>query len=581
LIKEFDMKKLVGVISGVFIFVNVNFAQDVNTIKIESEIKKVTVFLTGGEEYRTTSVNLKKGRNKLIFTDISTVADHKGAQFNGDMPFNLVSVSAEIDYLSFVNNNPRIKLIQDSLFVLRTKLVDLQNEQNAYQEEKNLLQKNTNIKGEQHNLSVDELKNMATYYRTRIMELNKIITEYNNNIGVQNSLIWRYQNQLTELNYKETIKSNQIIVIIDVPEAGTMNAKLKYIVSNCGWQANYDLEADNISGEINLKYKAKVFNNTGNDWNDVNMVLSTSDPNVSASAPTLAPWYLNYNSLNNYSDEEKKSEAYVVPQNRQYQQYYSNVSVPDMNQNLDGIILGNNNEHGFINPGNDAGGGGAGVSFATIEVSQLTTEFVIDRKYTIPSDSKPYLVDITKHALKATFSHKAVPKLDKDAFLLANIVGWEKLDLVPGPTNVYFADTYVGQSYINTSNVGDTLRLSFGRDTKIEITRKLLEEFSDKKVIGSNRKDSYAYEIKVKNNREIPIQLNLFDQVPISQDSEIEVTVDEISGADRNLTTGRLLWLVNLAPGESATYKLGFTIKYPKDKTITVNKYRAVYAPKF
>lgn len=123
--------------------------------------------------------------------------------------------------------------------------------------------------------------------------------------------------------------------------------------------------------------------------------------------------------------------------------------------------------------------------------------------------------------------------------------------------------------------------MSFGRDTKIEITRKLLEEFSDKKVIGANRKDSYSYEIKVKNNREIPIQLNLFDQVPISQDSEIEVTIDEISEANHNLTTGRLLWLVNLAPGESATYKLGFTIKYPKDKKITVNKYRAVYAPKF
>ncbi|MBI3133998.1 MAG: DUF4139 domain-containing protein [Bacteroidetes bacterium] len=574
------MKKIIALFLVISAYAH---AQDVNTLKIASKIKQVTVFITGGEEHRTATVSLKKGRNKLVFTDISTVADHKSVQFNSNKAFNLVSVSSEIDYISFVDNNPRIKQLQDTLQLMRTKVVDLQNELDAYQQEKNLLQKNTDIKGEQENLSVEELKAMAVYYRTRIMELNKIMTDYNNKISETNTTIWRYQNQLTELNYKETIKSNQIIVMVDVEEATTMDVDLKYIVSNCGWQANYDLSAENISGKIELKYKAKVFNNTGNDWDNVDLVLSTSDPNVSASAPTLTPWYLNYNSMTDFEGDYLKKEQYVVPQNRMYSQYSWNSNVaPQMTQNLDGLTLGGNT--GITNTW-DFGGGtnptGSSVSFTTIEVSQLSREFVIARKYTIPSDSKPYLVDITTHQLEATFSHKAVPKLDKDAFLLANIVGWEKLDLVPGPTNVYFAETYVGQSYMNTANVEDTLRLSFGRDTRVEITRRLMEEYSDKKVIGPNRKDSYTYEIKVKNNRETPVQMSLFDQVPISQDSDIEVTIDEISGADHDLTTGRLLWLVDLAPGQTATYKLAFTIKYPKDRKITVQKYRTVSAPKF
>lgn len=564
-----------------FLSSSLSFSQDINTIKVSSQIKKVTVFITGGEEHRTATISLKKGRNKIIFTDISTVADHKSAQFNGNKAFNLVSVSSEIDYISFIENNPRIKNLQDTLKIMRDKVVDLQNENDAYQQEKQLLQKNTDIKGEQENLSVEELKAMAVYYRTRIMELNKIITDYNNKISELNTLIWRYQNQLTELNYKETIKSNQIIVMIDVDEATTMDVDLKYIVSNCGWQANYDLSAENVSGKIELKYKAKVFNNTGNDWDNVNLVLSTSDPNISASAPTLTPWYLNYSSMSNFESDFSKGEQYVVPQNRMYSQYSWNDNVaPQMNQNLDGLgFLGNGTTNSW-NPGNTTSGG-SNVSFTTIEVSQLSKEFIIERKYTIPSDSKPYLVDITTHQLDATFSHKAVPKLDKDAFLLANIVGWEKLDLVPGPTNVYFAETYVGQSYINTAHVEDTLRLSFGRDNKIEITRKLMEEFSDKKVIGPNRKDSYTYEIKIKNNRENPISLNLFDQVPISQDSDIEVTIDEISSAQHDLTTGRLHWIANIAPGQTATYKLSFTIKYPKDRKITVQKFRTVSCPSF
>ena len=252
-----------------------------------------------------------------------------------------------------------------------------------------------------------------------------------------------------------------------------------------------------------------------------------------------------------------------------------------MNQNLDGLLLNQNNELAFGNNGLANPSGEQPVSFTTIEVSQLTTEFQIDRNYTIPSDSKPYLVEITEHNLNSTFSHKAVPKLDRDAFLLSNIVGWEKLDLVPGPTNVYFSDTYVGQSYINTAHVEDTLRLSFGRDKKIAIERKLLEEFSDKKVVGSNRKDSYTYEITVKNNRSIAVRIDLFDQAPISQDSDISVSVDETSMAEYNALTGLLKWKVSLDPGESKKFRIAFTIKYPKDKKITVKKYRTISAPSF
>jgi uncharacterized protein (TIGR02231 family) len=573
------MKNLFSFFSILFA-ISVTYAQNINEIKVPSEIEKVTVFVTGGEVIRTTEVDIKKGRNKMIFTRISTVADHKSVQFNADKKYNLVSVSSEVDYVSFIQNNPRIQKIQDTLEIINVKIVDLTNEKSGYNEERNILQKNNNIKGTEQNLTVDELRSMAEFYRIRITEINRTITKYDKDIRELNNLKYRYNNQLTELNYKETVKSNQIIVIIDSDVDQTLNVDLKYVVSNCGWQANYDLSAADVKGKINLTYKAKVYNNTGNDWNDINVVLSTSDPNLTASAPILKPWYLNYNSLHN-QDDFSKSNEYVVPQRNEFKKYYQNASAPQINNNLNGI--------GFLNSpqGQDDFWNGQNVNlnpnmkFTTIEVSELSTEFEIEKKYTIPSDSKPYLVEVADNELDATFSHKSVPKLDKDAFLLANIVGWEKLDLVPGPTNVYFADTYVGQSYINTRNVGDTLRLSFGRDNRILITRKQLEEFSDKKVIGNNRKDTYVYEIKLKNNRDIPVSIDLFDQIPISQDSDISVTTDELSSGLYNETTGKVVWEVNLQPGELKSFKIGFTIKYPKNKKIQVRKFRSISAPSF
>jgi uncharacterized protein (TIGR02231 family) len=575
------MKKLIAISTLVFLGFTTN-AQEIHELKVSSEINKVTIFVTGGEVLRKAKVDVQKGRNKLIFTRISTVADHKSVQFNADKSYNLVSVSSEVDYVSFIENNPRIQKIQDTLKIINDKIVDLSSERSAYNEERALLQKNNSIKGSQQNLTVDELRSMAEFYRTRMMAISKTLTKYDRDVRDLNNLKYRYNNQLTELNYKETVKSNQIIVIVDSDVNQTLNVDLKYVVSNCGWQANYDLSAADVKGKINLKYKAKVYNNTGNDWDDINIVLSTSDPNLTASAPILSPWYLNYNSLNTQSDFSKGNEqGYVVPQRNEYKKYYQNASTPSINNNLNGI--------GFLNTDSNQDNFWNGqnlnlnptMTFTTIEVSELSTEFEIEKKYTIPSDSKPYLVEVADNELDATFSHKSVPKLDKDAFLLANIVGWEKLDLVPGPTNVYFADTYVGQSYINTRNVGDTLRLSFGRDNRILITRKQLEEFSDKKVVGNNRKDTYVFEIKLKNNRDIPVNIDLFDQIPISQDSDISVIADEISDGKYNETTGKIVWDVNLKPGELKSYKIGFTIKYPKDKKIQVKKFRSISAPSF
>ena len=564
---------------SIFLISNLSFAQILNEQKIESTITDVTVFVTGGEVHREAKVDVKKGRNRLVFTRISTVADHKSVQFNADKNFNLVSVSSEVDYLSFIDNNPRIKVIQDTLQIINDKIIDLNNEKSAYNDEKSLLLKNNDIKGTQANLTVDELKAMATFYRTRMMELNKTLTKYDKDIRNLNNLKYRYNNQLTELNYRETIKSNQIIVIVDSEINQALNVDLKYVVSNCGWQANYDLSAADVAGKINLKYKAKVYNNTGNDWKNINVTLSTSDPNLTASAPILTPWYLNYSSMETQNDFSKGNE-YVVPQRNEYKKYYQNASTPQLNNNINGLFLDGNAQLQTEDHWNGANLNPA-MKFTTIEVSELSTEFTIDKRYSIPSDSKPYLVEVADHELNATFSHKAVPKIDKDAFLLANIVGWEKLDLVPGPTNVYFADTYVGQSYVNTRNVGDTLRLSFGRDNRILIKRKQLEEFSDKKVVGNNRKDTYVYEIVCKNNRDIAVSIDLFDQIPISQDSDISISVDETSFADFNETTGKLVWKVKLQPGETKSYKLGFTIKYPKDRKIQVRKFRTVYCPSF
>tara|TARA_B100000508_G_scaffold141093_1_gene146591 strand:+ start:103716 stop:105368 length:1653 start_codon:yes stop_codon:yes gene_type:complete len=545
------------------------YAQKVKQHEVDTEISKVTVYLSGAEVSRDYTVQLQAGLNELRFTNISANTDSRSIQFEMDDPADLLSITMERDFLKTQNGSTRIQSVRDSIEMLQEKNQGIQDEINALQTEKQVLNTNQKIGGDNVSLTVEQIRSTATFYRERSLAINTSISQKEREKRTVNQSINRLQQQLNEFNFKENSKNNVIVVLVEKSAAGSLKGSLKYNVSNTGWAPSYDLIAPDISGEIELKYKAKVFNNTGNDWKNVEISLSTGDPNLSASVPELSPWKLNYSTVRYARNRGSgKNYNYAVPQQQSRQ-------APAMEQGLDGQGRIQNIHTGNISGVNNA------PEMRTIEVSELSTEFDIERKYSIPSDAKPYIVEITEYDLTGDFSHVSVPKLDKDAFLLAKITGWEKLDLVPGPSNVYFNQTYVGESYINTRNVEDTLGLSFGRDDKILVTRKRVEEFSNKSVIGNSKKDTYAYEIIVKNNRSRDIEMELFDQIPISTDSDIDVSVNETSDATYDESTGELVWKVKLKPGEAKKYTISFTIKYPKEKKIQVKKYRSVSAPSF
>ncbi len=584
------MKRLVF-IGGILLFSLTSFA---NEIESKSKIDKVKVFLTGAQIERSTSAQLKAGRNKVIIKGVSAKLDEKSIQVRFTEAVKLMSVSTEIDYTLFEGNSGRIGQLNDSLKMVEARIQELNDIKSAINSEKDILNKNQKLNGSNSNVTVEQLEKAANFYRKRMEKINKELTDIRMETKTLSESKWILKHKLDELNFKESTRSNQIIMILDSKQPVKVNLDIEYFVSGCGWEPNYDLHASDLSGKIKMQYKAKVFNDTGNDWDGVEMILSTGNPNLSATFPELSPWYLKYMQ---YVQDQTKTIS--------NQQLRSNVNyyIPDNTMNWDMVVEDNEKKvsklQTQINSLNSyysdvpnqfeqrqlyfssARKPKSSVQYRTIEVSHLSSEFEIEEKYSIPSDKKPYLVEIKEHDLSGTFDYVAIPKMEKDAFLLAQIPGWEQLDIVPGPTRVYFDGTYVGESWIDTRNVEDTLGLSFGRDSKIFTDRKLLSEFSNKKVVGNNRKDSYTYEITVKNTRNIAVEMELHDQVPVSQDSDISVTVMETSDAVLEDVTGILTWKVKLAPNESKKFKISFTIKYPKNKKVQVRSFRKMKAPRF
>jgi len=199
---------------------------------------------------------------------------------------------------------------------------------------------------------------------------------------------------------------------------------------------------------------------------------------------------------------------------------------------------------------------------------QTTVNFEIEMPYTIKSDGKNYVVDMDTYNVPSTYQYYCVPKIDNDAFLIANIKDWEKYNFLDGEANIYFEDTYIGKTLLDLNNASDTLKISLGRDKSVSVNREKIQELTSKQFIGSKKEETRAWNTTVKNNKAEKINMVLLDQVPISTVDDIEVDVENKSGAQFNNDKGEIKWKFTLEPGSSKEFELRYSVKYSKQRDL-------------
>ena len=197
-------------------------------------------------------------------------------------------------------------------------------------------------------------------------------------------------------------------------------------------------------------------------------------------------------------------------------------------------------------------------------------EFAISVPYTIPSDGKSHQVGVQEQELTSSYKYYCTPKLDLDAFLFAQVTGWESMNLLAGPAYIYFEGTYVGESLLDLAGVGDTLDISLGRDQGVTVQRTKRTDFSQRQVVGGKRVESVGWEIAVRNNKAQAIDLVITDQYPLAARSEIEVKMDEDGGAAVNTEKGFLTWKVKVEPRTNQKWSFGYSVKVPKEQPVVL-----------
>lgn len=202
--------------------------------------------------------------------------------------------------------------------------------------------------------------------------------------------------------------------------------------------------------------------------------------------------------------------------------------------------------------------------------AQFGYEFEINQPLTMTSDGKTTTTEIARYQLPATYQYLGIPRADKDAFLVADATEWQQYSLLEGEASVYFENSFVGKTILDPTVVNDTLHFSLGRDNGIRIQRTKVSDRSTRRLLSTTQEQNLTWRITVKNSRKEAVSLTLRDQIPVSENSNITVTTEELSGGQLDKTTGIVEWQLQLQPNEQREFIVAYRVKYPKSRWLNV-----------
>ena len=609
-------------------------AQVNNEITVKTAVSDVTVFLKGAQVTRKTQVSFPAGNSTVRFENLSPYIDAKSVQVKVDGEIMVLSVNNSLNYNDTVKLNEEVtgfvKQIDDLDEKIRTEQINLA----IVKEKIEFFQSNKAISGSDRGIEHNNLRLTAEYYSQQITALLTSQAETNHKIKLLNEEKSAIQRKIATAGNVNPLPSGEIILTANAKTAMRVPVELSYYVENASWFPSYDIRAKDIAQPVELVYKANVMQNTKEEWNNVSLRISSANPDLGNVAPQLKTYFLNYhtapprydlirNNLSNtvsgivtdntgdplpgvsvmikgtsigtttnidgrYSLAIPSGGGDLVFSYIGFQQKTQpinnsaiNIVMEEDTQMLEEVVVvayGTNSVSSelsgqlagrFRQENNSSEKLAVPVPVAQVE-NATSVEFEIKTPYTIRSESKVTVVEVEHYSLPAEYEYYAVPKIDRDAFLLANIVDWEQYNLLEGEANIFFENTFVGKTILDVRYLSDTLSVSLGRDKNVLVRREQVKETTQTRFLSSRTETARNWKITVRNNKRQPLSMVLLDQIPVSTLSEIEVTPEILSGGTLNKDNGEVRWKFTLEPAQRAEFDLLYRVRYPRGRTLTV-----------
>lgn len=541
------------------------YTEKVETEKIvKTKADKIVVYTQGAQIHRNVSVNVMPGQNTIVFTGLENCINTSAIQVGGTGGFIITDIQHVVYYPEFekakINGDTKfkkyLKNITDSIKELDYVLEDLNSKSETLTTEKTALLNFNLYRGLSKKDSVAFLKEGLTFLREKLYNINyeqlKLKKERERIQGKKNDLIERQANINNELanqnNTGETEKVDyRVIVHLIAEQASVANLNFNYYITNAGWTPSYDLRALSTEQNVKLTFKAQIHQQSGTDWSNVKLVLSTANPNRSYNIPQLSPWYLGYTQTRK---QKPKSLAYYGSDDAKA------AGAGSVNKELEEVTgaMEKDAEYAY--------------NYVSVSENLIETEYEIKLNYNIPSDGKEHYAAIMVKDLKTLYRYKAIPKLNNNVYLTAIIPDWEEVLAMAGVASIYYDGSYIGTTALSPGGVEDTVQLSLGIDKNVAIKRSKVKDKSFEKLFDNDKVHQYTYEITMKNARSQKIEIDIEDQLPLSQDKNIVIEKKELSGAKYEEISGLLKWRTTIQAKDTKKLTLSYQVRSPKSSNI-------------
>jgi len=515
---------------------------------IDSRITAVTVYGDRAVVSRTASAKLTPGINELTFNALPASLLDQSLQVSGSgtTAVTILDVTAKQTYLP-ETPDPRRKDLEDQIKALREEdrtLVDRASVLRGQIDLINRLQTSavslgSGEKSERPNL--DEVKTVLDYGQKQLLELSTALQNLDVEREALESKITALQNQLNELRPASRRSVKTVVVRVSAESAGDFNLALNYTVGGASWTPGYDARIATTENKVQLGYFGNVRQNTGEDWNNVTLTLSTARPSLGGSAPELGAWNLDVW----IPRVPVRPDPSVTGLG---QQRFKAMEAP-VAMALESMDIS------------------ANTAQASVDTAATSATFTIALPATIASDNSVQKVPVTTVDLATVLTYATTPKVHAAAFLNAKVNNNSDYPLLAGAMNVFLDGTFVATSHLGTTMPGEKFDLALGADEGISVKHKRVQKFTEQTgLVSKSTRITYEYLVTIQNNKRTAARVVVTDQVPVSRNEKIVVKVQAPPEKELKADAdGLLKWTLDLKPGEKRDLTVKFTVEHPFD----------------
>ncbi len=553
-------------------------------IPANSAITAATVYADRAVATRTATIDLPAGQSELTFDGLPAALSDQSLQVSGHgVAATILDVNARIVYTE-KTADPRVLAAEADLNALQHQDRILKDKAAALDQQRALLAKIETAVTQPPAKDAtaprpgfDDWQKLLTFSSENSARLTADRQTLDNDREALALKITAAQARLDELRGSQTgpRATKTVTVRVSAPQAGSLDVSLAYAVNGASWTPAYDARLRTAERAVALTYFGVVRNATGEDWKDVALTLSTARPNLGGGAPELYPWIVDVLRPVVYEKAEDSFSSLSRKQKR-----------PDPSSTLLGPSGGMQAFSNSVALADAPVIEDSSVALATVDTAATSASFKIPTAATILSDNTPQKVGIASVTLAAKLQYQATPKQLETAFLGAYVTNTTDYPLLAGAVSTFLDDTFVATSRLKTVMPTEKFDLALGADEGIAVQRKLVSRFTeDTGFTTKSKRVTYEFLLTLANHKRTAERIVFKDAIPVSRDEKI--TVKLLVPAERDLlkpeeaasqppkpgvsrdTDGKLLWRLDLKPGEKLEIPLKFSIEYPVDLPVT------------